>query len=231
MPIHESESQDIAVIEVEKIGDDEAILQIVGDEDLYGIDYIIEPTDAEMSGDRGGPEEMTESEEIVVNVWIWPTVRYIYAPRYTVYVSPWRWALYPDWWKPWRPYRWSLFHSRRAHYRIGFGPTTTHRVTHAHQIYRPVRRTSITVKRRSVTRVSVRSKTEKNRRGVNRKSLTSSKTNKSKTVKNGQVVKSGKKKTVVKKGKKDKVSVKTTKKTKVKKTKKTKAKNNYGYIL
>ncbi|MFZ6011030.1 MAG: hypothetical protein ACOYXT_11855, partial [Bacteroidota bacterium] len=44
-PISKSESQDIAVIHVEKKGDNNAHLQIVGDETLYGKDYIIEPDD------------------------------------------------------------------------------------------------------------------------------------------------------------------------------------------
>lgn len=43
--VSENEKQDVAVIEVEKTGDDKAHVQIVGDEELYGKDYIIEPKD------------------------------------------------------------------------------------------------------------------------------------------------------------------------------------------
>lgn len=43
--VSETEKQDVAVIEVEKTGDDKAHVQIVGDEELYGKDYIIEPKD------------------------------------------------------------------------------------------------------------------------------------------------------------------------------------------
>ncbi len=43
--VSESEKQDVAVIEVEKTGDNKAHVQIVGDEELYGKDYIIEPKD------------------------------------------------------------------------------------------------------------------------------------------------------------------------------------------
>ncbi len=32
-----SESQDVAVIELEKTGDNRAVIQIVGDEDIYGV--------------------------------------------------------------------------------------------------------------------------------------------------------------------------------------------------
>src|SRR5687768_12228626 len=41
--VSETESQDIAVIELEKTGDETAILQIVGDEDIYGEQTIAEP--------------------------------------------------------------------------------------------------------------------------------------------------------------------------------------------
>ncbi|MGB4850491.1 MAG: hypothetical protein WBP41_21365, partial [Saprospiraceae bacterium] len=56
VPISNSESQDIAVIELEKTGDTTAILQIVGDEDIYGEEVIVEPGagDEEMSGNKGG---------------------------------------------------------------------------------------------------------------------------------------------------------------------------------
>ncbi|MBL7884129.1 MAG: hypothetical protein JNL69_08665 [Bacteroidia bacterium] len=42
-PINAKENQDIAVIEIEKTKDGKILLQIVGNEDLYGKDYIIEP--------------------------------------------------------------------------------------------------------------------------------------------------------------------------------------------
>jgi hypothetical protein len=43
--VSETETQDVAVIEVEKTGDEKAHVQIVGDEELYGKDYILEPAD------------------------------------------------------------------------------------------------------------------------------------------------------------------------------------------
>lgn len=43
--INEKETQDVAVIEVEKGKNDKVQIQIVGDEQLYGKDYIIEPQD------------------------------------------------------------------------------------------------------------------------------------------------------------------------------------------
>ncbi len=50
VPVSETENQDIAVIEMEKTGDTTAILQIIGDEDIYGEEMIVEP-------DGGGEDE------------------------------------------------------------------------------------------------------------------------------------------------------------------------------
>ena len=43
VPVSETENQDIAVIELEKTGDTTAVLQIIGDEDIYGEQVIVEP--------------------------------------------------------------------------------------------------------------------------------------------------------------------------------------------
>src|SRR5687767_15002716 len=43
--ISEKESQDIAVIELEKNGDQQAMVQIIGDEDIYGESVIVEPAE------------------------------------------------------------------------------------------------------------------------------------------------------------------------------------------
>ena len=43
VPVSEKESQDIAVIELEKNGDESAMVQIVGDSDIYGEQVIVEP--------------------------------------------------------------------------------------------------------------------------------------------------------------------------------------------
>ena len=43
VPVSETENQDIAVIELEKTGEESAQLQIVGDEDIFGEEIIVEP--------------------------------------------------------------------------------------------------------------------------------------------------------------------------------------------
>lgn len=161
VPVSETESQDIAVIEVEKKGDEEAILQIIGDEAIYGEQIIVEPTEADQikpNKGRGGPAIDFRPDVIVVNVWLWPGVRYIYGPRYTLWVSPWRWRYYPAWWRPWRPHPWRYRYARVAPYRRHCTVVTTHRVVHAHGVYAPRRTSSTVVHSRTTTAVAARGK-------------------------------------------------------------------------
>ena len=146
--ISASENQDIAVLEIEKDGDESAVLQIIGDEEIYGDAVIIEPAeDKDGMKSKKGPS-ISEDEVLVVNVWYWPSVRYIYAPVYRPWVSPWRWRNYPGWWRPWRPLGWHVFHPFRVHYRTGYIVAPLHRVTRAHRVYTPVRVSSVTVRTR-----------------------------------------------------------------------------------
>lgn len=157
--VSEAESQDIAVIEIEKTGDGTATLQIVGDEDIFGEQVIAEPFDEESVEKEGkhGPAALQSARiGVVVNVWFWPSVRFVYAPGYRVWVSPWRWRHYPVWWTPWRPYPWRTFHVRVFPYHRHCHVVTTHRVVRAHAVYVPHRRHSTVVHTRTTTVVKGR---------------------------------------------------------------------------
>jgi len=161
VPVSEKESQDIAVIEIEKRGKENAILQIIGDEDIYGESTIVEPFNEEGTGGKGGPSPDYSITRIVVNVWLWPSVRYVYAPGYRIWISPWRWHYYPVWWRPWRPHPWYWHHSRTVIYRPHYHVVTTHRVVTAHKVYTPRRRSSKVVHTRTTTKIAVRNKNGK----------------------------------------------------------------------
>lgn len=153
-----TENQDIAVIELEKTGDTAAMLQIIGDDEMYGEQAIVEPSDEgdELeSGDAfkgSGPSfryDFTESSRIIVNVFYWPSVRFVFRPAYVPWVSPWRWRHYPGWWRPWRPLAWHVYHPRVVVYRRHCAVVRTHRVTVAHRVYTPFRASSTIVRTRT----------------------------------------------------------------------------------
>jgi hypothetical protein len=146
--VSRTESQDVAVIELEKLSNGKAVLQIIGDEDIYGIETIIEPTQ-EVRVNAG-----TSTAVTVVNVWSWPSVQYVYDPYYTVWVSPWGWYSRPIWWYSWRPIAYYHYHSNWRPYRPYYARCYTHRVAYAHTIYRPHRTTSVIVRGRHQTQVA-----------------------------------------------------------------------------
>lgn len=149
VPISENESQDIAVIEIEKTGASSAILQIVGDEAVYGETIIVEPFDLEGEQNGGGPSGEFTFRRVILNVWIWPSVRFVYGPSYRLWVSPFSWRVYPRWWSPWRPRPFSWYHTRVRPFRSPFRVVSTHRVVRAHRVYTPRRRASTTVVRKT----------------------------------------------------------------------------------
>jgi hypothetical protein len=137
----------VAVIELEKLANGKAVLQITGDEDVYGIETIIEPTE-EVRVNAG-----TSTARTVVNVWAWPSVQYVYSPYYTVWVSPWHWYSRPIWWYSWRPIAYYDYYSYWYPYRRHYTHCYTHRVVYARQIYRPHRTTSHVYYKRHETRI------------------------------------------------------------------------------
>lgn len=144
VPVNDKESQDVASIEIEKTAENTAQLQIIGDEAVYGKDYIIEPKE-----DAAATKFM---RIVVVNVWMWPNVKFIYGPKYAVWVSPWHWKKYPGWWKPWRCVSYNVHHARVARYRTHCHRVHVHRVVRAHKIYHKHRVVSATYHNRHAAR-------------------------------------------------------------------------------
>ena len=154
VPVSENESQDIAVIELEKTGNEEAHLQIIGDEEIFGVEIIVEPgdpgQDEGVESKKGGPSLSTvNTAQIVINVWSWSCVRYVYRPGYRPWVSPWGWRHYPGWWRPWRPLGWSFWRPVKVrHYSPTIRIVHKHRLNRAHGMYKPIRVHSTTVRTR-----------------------------------------------------------------------------------
>lgn len=144
VPIDRRDVQDVAVIEIEKTGPREALLQIIGDPDLYGEEVVVEP----FEGTRYSTGNQYVSDNYV-NVYYWPIVQHIYGKDYVVYASPYRWNYYPAWWVTWHPYSWNVYYTRVRPYYRHCRVVTIYRTPGVHRFYRPHRRYSTHVAHRT----------------------------------------------------------------------------------
>ncbi len=114
------ENQDLAVFTVQKFRDGTVQIQLVGDEALYGRNYIVEPVYDNNYAGTYNPG-YTGNSRVRVNITLvsdWPIVRYIYYPGYSPWHSSWYWGYYPVYWNPWRPYYWHYYYGYHYnHYR------------------------------------------------------------------------------------------------------------------
>lgn len=127
--INASEDQDIAVFVVQKKENNQVEVQLIGDEDMYGKDYIIEPNYENAAAGAGTPNPAylapptTElNKEIIIHtttplqVSNWIVVSYIFTPAYIVWHSPWSWGYYPTYWHPWAPNYWHQYYGFHYHW-------------------------------------------------------------------------------------------------------------------
>ena len=110
-----NESQDVAVFTVEKLRNGEIMIQLIGDEALYGRNYIVEPIYAETPnpGYKGRTvyrDNVTVVTTTYYEVAAWPVIRFIYSPRYVIWRSNWYWGYYPVYYRPWRPFFWHHYY-------------------------------------------------------------------------------------------------------------------------
>jgi len=123
--INNSETQDVAVFTVQRFQNGQVQIQLTGDEELYGKDYIIEPiygddnqTVTQNPGYTGpvNGQNLTEVRTTRVEIGMWPLIRFIYMPGYVVWRSSWRWGYYPPYWRPWKPVFWDYYYG--YHYNL-----------------------------------------------------------------------------------------------------------------
>ncbi len=140
--LSETESQDIATIAIEKTGNQEAQIQIEGDQALFADNTIFEPTENNGSmraSGKGGPSANFHPIGGFVNVWFWPSIQFLYSPSYVVYASPFRWHYYPRWYRSWNPYRANVFYGRCAPHRTFFVSSPNRRIVVTRNFYNPRR--------------------------------------------------------------------------------------------
>ena len=116
-----NESQDVAVFTVEKLRNGEVRIQLIGDEALYGRNYIVEPIYAETPNPGYRGKSVSRNNVTVVTttyyeVASWPVISFIYSPRYVIWRSNWYWGYYPAYYSPWRPFYWHAYYGYHSHW-------------------------------------------------------------------------------------------------------------------
>jgi hypothetical protein len=136
------EKQDVAVFTVERFRNGSAQVQLIGDEALYGRNYIIEPIYADNDGGTLNPgyngASGYDNNNVITTTYVeiaaWPLISYMFRPDYVIWHSSWYWDYYPTYWHPWSPFSWHFYYGYHQswypdyyrHYRHWDRPRYTH---------------------------------------------------------------------------------------------------------
>jgi hypothetical protein len=112
------EKQDVAVFTVERFRNGSVQIQLIGDEALYGRNYIVEPIYADNDGGTPNPGYNGSSyygnNNVVTTTYVevatWPLISFIFRPDYVVWHSSWYWDYYPTYWHAWSPFSWHFYY-------------------------------------------------------------------------------------------------------------------------
>jgi hypothetical protein len=127
--VSKTENQDVAVIFVSKDKSGKVSMQIVGDEDLYGKDYVVEPKvsgagSTANPGYTGGSTETmnlpAQSTTTTVVVQSAPIVQYVYSPVYAPYYPPYYYGYYPPYYHPFVPLAYGIYWSNHFYCHGGY---------------------------------------------------------------------------------------------------------------
>ena len=123
--LNKKHRQDVAVFIIERFRNGSVQIQLVGDEALYGRNYIIEPyydnnyAGTANPGYYGRPSGNVQVTVITTSAWEianWPVVRYMYYPGYLAWRSPWYWGYWPTYYHAWNPWYWHYYHGYHSHW-------------------------------------------------------------------------------------------------------------------
>ena len=125
--VSKKEIQDVAVILVSKDKDGKVTMQIVGDKDLYGENYVIEPKPAApavtanpgYTGTEPVPVSTTTTTTVVV-VESAPIVVYVYSPVYVPYYPPYYYGYYPPYHAAFTVAAVSVYHHNNYYHHGGY---------------------------------------------------------------------------------------------------------------
>ncbi len=115
-----NEQQDVAVFVVENLSNGAVQIQLIGDEALYGPNYIVEPIYAETPNPGYTGRSYNRNVNVVYTTYYdiaaWPLIRFIYRPGYIGWRSSWYWGYYPTYWHPWRSHYWHYYYGYHYHW-------------------------------------------------------------------------------------------------------------------
>ena len=126
--VTEKETQDVAVILVSKDKEKKVTMQIVGDVDLYGKDYVIEPKAAAPAvtanpGYTGTETVVTAAAPATTTVVVVesaPVVQYVYSPVYVPYYPPYTYAYHPPYFAAFTVMAIGVYHHNNYYHHGGY---------------------------------------------------------------------------------------------------------------
>jgi hypothetical protein len=154
--VNKTEKQDVAVILVSKDKNKKVTMQVIGDKDLYGKDYIVEPKTATTPAATPNPG-YTGSDPLKAPVPVStttvvieqaPIVQYVYSPAYVPYVPPYYYGFYPPYFAAVSVMAVGIYAANHAYYHGGYGchgNTTVIHNTNNYNNYNNSRNSSNTV--------------------------------------------------------------------------------------
>jgi hypothetical protein len=142
--VSKTETQDVAVILVSKDKDKKITMQIVGDPDLYGKDYIVELKESVTPAVTANPAYKGNDTVIVsapakttvVVVESTPIVQYVYSPVYVPYYPPYYYGYYPPYYSPFAVMTVGIYIGHHSYYHHGgYGYHGNTVIIHNHNHY------------------------------------------------------------------------------------------------
>ncbi len=124
--VSKEEIQDIAVILVSRDENEKVTMQIVGDIDLYGENYVVEPKPpapkVTANPAYAGPDPVTSTSDTTTVVVVEETtiVQYVYSPVYVPYYPPYYYAYYPPYYSPYTVMAVSVYHHNNYYHHHGY---------------------------------------------------------------------------------------------------------------
>lgn len=145
--LNKNDMQDLAVIFVDKDRNNKISVQIVGDENLYGKNYVVEPNSLNNATNTINPaysgSQAVESNATSVSITTSPVVLYLYSPVYAPYYPPYYYGYYPHYFRPWTPLYFNVYYRNNYHYNGNYYRPTYY--PHHYNRYYSGRSTSVVV--------------------------------------------------------------------------------------